>query len=183
MDFLWTSLLVVVFLWADHRKSAILWIYLSLVLSKIIWAQVPSSKVPDCWFYWLYLYSLGQVFWSRRPVQLYRSQRSHNKCGSSGLWMCPLTLTTALEVWPSFSKCKTRDENFFRHQFISWLLKSCLGIWRGDPGVLKGKTFGSVLRTSFWQRFVLLTIIEAHRSDFTSNLDQTGSGEGAALSS
>lgn len=97
-----------------------------LVLSKVNWAQDPSSEVPDCWFYWLHLHSMGQVFWSRRSVQLYRSQRSHYKHGNSAPWMCPPTLTTACKVWPSFTKCKTRNECFFRHQFISWLLKS---IW------------------------------------------------------
>lgn len=184
MDFLWRSQLVVVFLWAGHGKAAVLWIFLLLVLSKVNWAQDPSSEVPDCWFYCLHLHSMGQVFWSRRSVQLYRSQWSHNKHGNSALWMCPPTLTTARKVWPSFTKCKTRNECFFRHQFISWLLKSSLGIWRGDPWVLKVRMFGGVLRTSFWQRFGLLfTVTEAPRSDFIFNLDQMGRGEGAALSS
>lgn len=126
MDCLWRSQLVVVFLWAGHGKAAVLWIFLFLVLSKVNWAQDPSSEVPDCWFYWLHLHSMGQVFWSHRSVQLYRSQRSHYKHGNSAPWMCPPTLTTACKVWPSFTKCKTRNECFFRHQFISWLLKS---IW------------------------------------------------------
>lgn len=184
MNLLGRYQLGVVFLWADHRNAAALWIFVFLVLSKVDRAQVLNSEVPNCWFYRLHLHSVGQVFWSWKSVQLCRSQHRHNKCGNSGLWLCPLRLTTALKVWPSFTKCETSNKRFFRHRFISWLLKPCLGIWRGDPWILQVRMFEDVLRTCFWQMFGLLfAVIEVPRSGCMSNLDQMGTGEGAALSS
>lgn len=63
--------------------------------------------------------------------------------------MCPLMLTTALKVCRSFTKYETWNEHFFRHQFIRWLLKSHLGIGRGDLWVLAARMFGGVLGMLF----------------------------------
>lgn len=100
------------------------------------------------------------------------------------LWMCPLTLTTALKVWPSFIECKTRNEHFFRHQFISWLLKTWSGIWRGESVGSWRENVQRCPEDFFWQRFELLfTVIETPRSDFTSNVDQMERVQGVTLSS